>query len=355
MTSPHRRTGSVIPGASPLINDPYSEISVTDWWVQFTISLALRGNFFGLITDRDADLYPTQVKPIHPDHARVRRLPSGVLEYRFSGRVVPLDNVVHVRLLSVAEALEGLNPVEYLRNVIGLAHAEDLYSGAVIQNGAVPTGVITVAEAPDVDELKAFKDSWLQMQQGIGRAGLPAVLTGDATFTPITMKLEDLQFLQSRQFDAATISGQIFRVPPHMIGIVDRTTSWGTGIEQQELGFVRNTLIEYLSRGERLMTALHPPGQFVKFDLSERLRGDRLQRYTAYNLGRLGGWLNADEIRAEEDMGPLPDGEGQEYLVPINSELLSVATKLAQQAIDQAQQPPQGGGDTGGPGGNQNG
>jgi HK97 family phage portal protein len=182
------------------------------------------------------------------------------------------------------------------------------------------------------------------MEAHAGRR-IPAVLTGGARFKAISINPEDSQFLETRQYDAATISGQIFRVPPHMLGIVDRTTSWGTGIEQQEMGYVRNTLIGYLVRGEQMMTALHPGGQFAKFDLSVRLRGDKLSRYTAHNLGRLGGWLNADEIRAEEDMAPLPEGEGERYLVPINSELLTAAIAAAQQSIRDQQTPPSSGGE----------
>jgi len=354
MDSPHRRTGTIL-DPSPLVTDPYSEISVTDWWTQFVTSLALRGNFFGQIVSRDPDtLYPTQVKPIHPDHAVVRRLPDGTVQYRFNGQVVKTADVVHVRLLSVAESLIGLNPIEYLRNVLGLARAQDLYRGAFYANSAMHLGAIEVDEDLDEDETKALAKSWMQMHQGIGQAHLPAVLTGGAKFNAITMTPSDAQYLEAAQFSASTISGQIFRVPPHMVGIVDRTTSWGTGIEQQELGFVRNTLIGYLSRGERMMTALHPPGQFLKFDLTERLRGDKLSRYTAHNIARLGGWMNADEIRAEEDMAPLPNQEGQEYLVPINSEILSAAVEAAKQHLQQQQQPPAPGGanEPGEPGGN---
>ena len=110
-----------------------------------------------------------------------------------------------------------------------------------------------------------------------------------------------------------------------MIGIVDRSTSWGTGIEQQEMGFVRNTLAGYLKRYENAITKLSPPGNFVRFDLSHRLRGDKGARYAAYSLGRLGGWLSANDIRADEDMPPITGPGGDEYLVPINSELLEVA------------------------------
>lgn len=330
MSAPHRATGTVLP-PSPLLANPYAEISAQDWWVQFTVSLALRGEFFGQIVARDRNLYATQVMPVHPDHARVRRLPDGTVEYRFNGQVVRPDDVVHVRYMSRAGDLRGLNPIDYLRNVLGLARAADLYGGSFFQNSALPSVVIELDDDYDEDEAKAMKKEWQQLNGGIGQAQGLGIITGGGKLKPISITPEQAQFLQSRQFSASTISGQIFRVPPHMIGLVDRTTSWGTGIEQQELGFVRNTLLGYLSRGERAMTALHPPGQFVKFDLSERLRGDTVQRYTAYSLGRLGGWLNADEIRADEDRPPIPGGEGQEYMVPINSELLSAAIKAAQQ------------------------
>ena len=63
--------------STPLLAQPYAEISLTDWLVQFITSLAVRGNFYGQIIARDQNLYPTQIKPVHPDHVRVRRSPSG--------------------------------------------------------------------------------------------------------------------------------------------------------------------------------------------------------------------------------------------------------------------------------------
>lgn len=212
---------------SPLITKPFSEISLIDWLTQFTISLALRGNFFGQIVERDPNLYPTQIKPVHPDDARVRRLPSGAVEYRYFGRVVKPADVFHVRYLSSAGALAGLNPIEYLRNTFGLARAAELYGGSFFSNSAMPSGTIEVEGDLDEDETQALAASWRQMHQGIGQANLPAVLTGGATFKPITINPDDAQFLESRQFSQSEIAGMIFRIPPHMIGIVDRTTSWG--------------------------------------------------------------------------------------------------------------------------------
>lgn len=327
-----------------LLLDPYEEISQIDWLTQYTISMALRGNFYGHIIERDANLYASQIKPIHPDNARVRRLPDGTLEYRYNGQVVPIDEVFHVKYLSVPQSLVGLNPIEYLRNAFGLARAEDLYGASYFQNSANPGGVIEIEDDLDDDETLAMAKTWMQAHQGIGNANLPAVLTGGATFKPITITPEDSQFLESRQFSASTISGMIFRVPPHMIGIVDRSTSWGTGIEQQERGFVTNTLGGYLRRLEKALTSLHPPSQYVRFDLNERLRGDRLQRYQAYGIGVAAGFLCPDDARAEEFMAPLPDGLGQTFMVPINSQTIEAAV---QATMEPARQSPPPSGDAG--------
>jgi len=331
MTSPHRRNGKVLP-PSPLLQHPYAEISAIDWWTQFTLSLALRGNFYGQIVQRDPQtLFPLQIKPVHPDHVAVGRLVDGTIEYRYWGQIVPKDQVIHVKLLSVPEALTGLNPVEYLRTIIGGALAADNYANSFFQNSALPSAVIETPEDYDEEEVKAWARAWKQMHQGTGQSQGLGIITGGATLKPITITPAQAQFLQSRQYSAAQISGQIFRVPPHMIGIVDRTTSWGTGIEQQEMGFVRNTLIDYIARGEQLMTACHPPGQFVRFDLSERLRGDKLSRFQANALGVAGGFLLPDEARADEDLPPLPGGIGKTALAPIN------ATTLKQMATESVQ------------------
>jgi HK97 family phage portal protein len=204
-----------------------------------------------------------------------------------------------------------------------------MYAAAFYQNSAMPSGLIKTGEDYDEEEAKAWKKEWQQLNGGIGQSQGVAILTGGAEFQQISLSPEQAQFLQSRQYGAATISGQIFRVPPHMIGIVDRTTSWGTGIEQQELGFVRNTLLIWLCRWEDLMTSWLPARQFVTFDLSQRLRGDTLQRFQAYQIARICGFMNnLDVIRAEGLTVPTdPELLSQlgDYSAPLNSSPMKVS------------------------------
>lgn len=327
---------------SPLIEQPFSEISRVDWMVQFVWSLALRGEFFGQIIERDRELYAQQIKPLSPDLMRVRRTATGEVEYRYAGKKINNDDVFHVKYQSWPETLRGISPIDVLKTTFGLALAQDKYGLEFYENSAIPKGVIEVDGDLEPDETKKLLRNWLSSHQGLGKTHLPAVVTGGAKFNPITISPEDAQFLQSRGFSAAQIAGTVFRIPPHMIGLVDRTTSWGTGIEQQERGYVTNTLQGYLGRAEEALTALHPPGQYVNFNIEHRVRGDTLQRAQSASLLMLCGAIVADEARAMFDMPVLPNQQGKQLYVPVNTELLKAALAQVQAAeaaaLSQAQQ-----------------
>jgi HK97 family phage portal protein len=309
---------------APVVERPWAEITLRDFIMQGTLSMLLRGNLWGRIVSRDERLLPTQVKLVSPRNAKVRRnQTTGQIEYRFWNEIVPPDDVTRAMALSMPEDIIGMNPIQYLRNSLGIARAQDLYAGGFLANSAKPDGWIGVDDDLDDEETKAMLLSWLAAHQGPNHAGLPAILTGGAKFNAITMSMADAQFLQQMQYSASVISGMIFRVPPHMLGMVDKDTSWGAGIEQQELGYVRNTLLIWLERWQDLFLTWLPPKQFVTFDLSQRLRGDTLQRFSAYQIARVIGSMNNLEIRQEEGQ-PIPDDPEQVALLsrfdaPLNS------------------------------------
>lgn len=321
---------------SPLVEQPCPDMTQQEWLTQGAVSLLLRGNFYNVVADRDSRGMPSALVPVNPAGVSVKFNQSGQLEYRASGKLVDRDDVSHIKGLQMPGAPVGVNPIELCRTTFGLARAAELYAAQFFANSAIPGGVITVEGDLSTEETVALGRQWQQLHQGPALAGLPAVLTGGATWQQVTVAPDDAQWIQTRGLSKADV-GMICRIPPHMIGDVDRTTSWGTGIEQQELGFVRNTLLGYLMRFEHALSAYLPPGQYVKFDLRARLRGDTLQRFQAYTLARTGSWMNADEIRDLEEMPPIPDGLGQDYLAPMNMAPLGSA---AAAAVSSAGTPP---------------
>jgi HK97 family phage portal protein len=317
---------------SPVIQRPWAEFDDSmDFIVQGTMSMLLRGNMFGQVVDRDAKLYPSQIKLVHPDHVKVERdRKTGQIVVRYWNQIVSPDNVTRKMALSRPEDLVGLNPIEYMRNVMGVARAQDLSAGAVFSNSALPGVAITVPGDLDPNQAQALKNGWNESFQGISHAYSVAVLTGGMTVEPIAANMADIQFLEQMQFSESVISGRIYRIPPHMLGMVDKDTSWGAGIEQQEIGFVRNTLLIWLKRWEDFMRTWLPPNQFVAFDLSQRLHGDTLQRWQAYQIARIIGAMNiADVARAEGLPVPTPsDPEQQAFIEAYNAPLNSSPMKV---------------------------
>lgn len=120
----------------------------------------------------------------------------------------------------------------------------------------------------------------------------------------------------TRRYQRGEIA-MMYGIPPHMIGDTEKSTSWGSGIEQQSIGFAIYTLRPWLSCIENALGQLLPRGQFVRFDTSALLRGDLKARYDAYRVARETGWMNVNEIRIHEQMeGIGPDGDI--YLQPMN-------------------------------------
>ena len=128
-------------------------------------------------------------------------------------------------------------------------------------------------------------------------------------------RLSDVQFLELRQYQKADICS-IFRVPPHMIQ--DLTRSTNNNIEHQGIDFATHTIRPWLTRIEkRINMQLFGPREaetyYAEFNMDALLRGDAASRATFYSAMRNIGVLNANEIRAKENLNPYSGGE--EYLV----------------------------------------
>ena len=323
---------------------PYEMMSQTDWIVCFIWSLALRGNFIGQIVERKGG-FPTQIAPIPVDMCtpRIRQFdePSGLrgsLEWRINGVPVPTEDIFHVKYQSVPGSIMGINPIQAMRLPFGLAHATDKWAAEFYGNSSNPLGYLKVKGEMNEDSARKMKTGWDSTFRGVGKSNQTGLLTEETEFVPVNINPADQQLLESRKYSAEEISGLVFRIPPHMLGLNERSTSFGRGIEQQERGFVANTLAGYLCRLERALTECLPKG-FVNFDISKRIRGSELERAQTASLLMLAGMATANDMRGRLfDMPPHPDGD--ELFAPINTELLTKALEEVKKLEAEPDVPP---------------
>ena len=291
-----------------------------EWREMMQGHLALRGNAYNRIVS-NARGEITELVPIHPDRIRIELLPSGEFRYRVTDRdgresVLPRGEVWHLRGLS-SDGLLGMSPIEIARESVGMALAAQDYGARFFANDAKPTGgwIEFPGSFKDAEAKKVFRESYQQAQSGANR-GKVLVLENGMKFHEVGVTNRDAQFLELRKFQITDIA-RLFRVPPHMIGDLDRATF--SNIEQQSLEFVMHTMTPWAERWEASIEAELLPddeGLEVEFDFANLMRGDAASRAGYYQSGIQNGWLTRNEARLAENLNPL---EGlDEPLRPLN-------------------------------------
>lgn len=292
-----------------VITDPFVGVTLQQGVSQILTSLIIRGNAY-LFPGRVVGGEVIQWRIVSPD-AVTARWDGDTIRYRLGGKVYN-GPVTHLTGFMLPGAATGVGVLEYCRNSLGLSVALTESAGTLFANGVMSSGIISIDAPVGPDEARQAAEQFKQNHGGTRRAHLPIVLGGGAKYTPISITPDDAQFLQSRQFQQGEIATML-GIPPHLLGIVDRTTSWGTGIEVQGRAFVDYTLRSYLQRLQTMFTGWLDEGLWAEYDTDALTRADTATRYDNYTKAIAGGFFNVDEVRAREGLPPLPDGLGQIY------------------------------------------
>ena len=193
------------------------------------------------------------------------------------------------------------------KNSIGISIACEEYGAKFFANGATPGGVL---EHPGTLKNPArVRESWNAAFGGAANAHKVAVIEEGMHFTPISIAPDQAQFLETRKFQLNEIA-RIFRVPPHMIGDLERATF--SNIEHLSLEFVKYSLDPWLVRWEQSMERVlfnedEKKKYFIKFNVDGLLRGDYQSRMSGYSVGIQNGFLSPNDVRELENMDFIPE------------------------------------------------
>lgn len=301
--------------------------------------LLLWGRAFAYI-NRNNGADPIELLPLHPSAVTIKRAPNMglVYEVRLDDRKmiqVGQADMLHVPGLSF-DGVCSVSPIAYAAQSIGLGIAAEQFGGAFFGNGSTPSGVISIPEVLNSEQTAQLRASWYQAYGGVKNSNKTAVLFGGAKFDRVSIPPQEAQFIEARKFQVSEIA-RWYRVPPHMIGDLERATF--SNIEHQALEFVTHTLRPWLVRFEQEFnrklfpsaTEGGPPNErYCEFNVDGLLRGDIKSRSDYYIRGRQWGWLSVNDVRALENMEPV-DG-GDVYLTPMN--MVTAGTDASNQQQD---------------------
>ncbi|MCP4031745.1 MAG: phage portal protein, partial [Herbaspirillum sp.] len=218
-------------------------MSSMTWRQVQQVHVTATGNSYAYIKRGERTKRPQEIIPL---------MPSSVTPIRKNGEIlyeITLDNgekqtvdawrILHIPGMGF-DGLVGYSPIRMAADNIGLSLAAQEFGGKFFGNGASPGGVL---EHPKNigdkawERLKAGYDSY----GGLGNAHKTLILEEGMKLHQTVIPPEEAQFLETRKFQVEDIA-RIYGVPLIMLSATEKATSWGTGLEQQNLGFLIHTL-----------------------------------------------------------------------------------------------------------------
>ena len=307
-----------------LHNEPNALMTSNTFWKTYLWAALMRGNGYALI-GRTSLGAPTSLSWAQPqcvspqlsqDKTRLQyviRLSSG------ETRRFDQDDVLHYPFIGW-DGLEGRSPMECAKEAIGLSYAGQEFNERYFSQGNAADIAMEFPGNVSPDQAKRILETWEANRAGLAKMRLPIITEGGAKVNRLDFTAEDSQLLESRSFQVEDVC-RFFGVPPHMVGHTEKTTSWGSGVEQQTLGFVKFTLRDLLKGIEQEVDRkILRSGRFYsKFNLDALLRADSKGRAEFFKAALGGtqspGFMTVNEVRKLENLPPLPGCD--EIYVPV--------------------------------------
>lgn len=202
------------------------------------------------------------------------------------------------------------------REAVGITLAVEHFCGKMFSNGGTPRLALTYPAGVKITDTQKqeIRDNWPKYYGGGENQHLPFVIGAGGKIEKISFSASESQMIEARKFQVIEIA-RAFGVPPFMIGESEKTSSWGSGIEQMSQGFVRYTLGPHITAIEQEINRkiFLQQTYMVDFDEEALARGDMKALGEWYRQAVGGsqgpGFISPNEVRRRLKMPPTTDGD----------------------------------------------
>lgn len=306
------------PVARLLAAEPNEYMTAATFREAMMLNLCLYGNAYAVI-ERDHAGVPMALYPLRSDCTKpIRENGQQFYQTRVGSTVITLspDQVLHVLNFSL-DGFVGISPIQQARQNIGLSIALERFAAKLFSNGGNVGGILKLPKMND-DAMKAFVASWRNNYVGLENALKVAVLEENMSFTPTTIDPEKAQVKEARTHQVLEVA-RIFRIPPHMLGVMDKASY--ASLEISNMEFYQQAIQPIVNRFEqeanRKLLLEREKGLIeVRFNMDAMLRASTKERYDTYATAIINGVMTRAEARAKEN---LPFIAGSDVLLqPLN-------------------------------------
>lgn len=301
--------------AADLLKDPHPDMTAFELWEMCYAHVGLWGNAYLRILRTPLGV-PKELWPIHPSRVKSGRTSeTGTKIYSIDGGKEIHDDstILHIPGFGY-DGICGVSPIRTAKNSIGLALAAEEYGAKLFGSGSLATGILQTEQRLTSEQADALHARWKAKRSGMGSAHETMILDSGAKFQQLSIPPEDAQFLESRRFQINEVS-RWYGVPSFLMFETEKSTSWGTGLEQQALGWVTYDLRRWLIRFEQRVTKMLSKGSvinasvYARYNVDGLLRGDSAARSAFYTSMWNIGAYSTNDIRALEEKAPVDGGD----------------------------------------------
>jgi HK97 family phage portal protein len=290
--------------APSLLQAPSADFpELSDWLWAIMASLLTRGNAWGVITARaGAGLRAAQVDLVDPGQVAVTTEGDGRRVIRVGGQEVDPADLFHVRGYPWPGQLEGLSPITYAREAIGLGLGAEKYGARFFGDAGVPSGYLYSEQKIGDEQAAQLKAVWEKAHKG----RRDTAVLGGVKYQQVSIAPEEAQFIETQKFSVSTIC-RFFGVPAGMMagselaGHEDYSSP-----EMRSVDFLQYSVRPWLHRIERAVSRLLPSTQTARFNAGAFVRPTLKERYEAHEIALRAGFLTVNEVRELENRPPLP-------------------------------------------------
>jgi HK97 family phage portal protein len=308
-------------------------------------SLLVHGNALvaKLRTSGDVTLPPDMLWPLDWSKVTAYGEPGGDLEWwgtvQFGDGTelfARVEDTIHVAWPAPDGGAIGVSPLEKLGVTIKMEDAAQRYQTANFRNGNRSQNVISFAKDLRDEQLQRVRSTLDAFHQGVDNAGKTLLLTGDAKMSSLSMSPVEASLIDQRHLDREEVSIVLGLTGP---SLTDSTNSALGNVVERQRAFYRDVLPPWATLVVETFEAqlLDPEpawmDRVVRFDFSDKLRGEPREQAETLKILVEGGIISRDEARPEVGKAPV-GGNAAELTVNANNQATIGA--LSSEPVDTA-------------------
>jgi HK97 family phage portal protein len=270
---------------------------------------------------------PKEFWLLRPDWVKVIPSATDVIDhYKYyaggvltEGVVIPKENVVPFKYFNPLNPYRGKGTTQAAALPFDILNFAQEYNRNFFFNSAIPSMVFSTDQKISEQAVKRFLNQWQSQFGGRSKSNKVAFLGSGLKLDKASFGAKELDFNEQMKTMRDDVLA-VFKVPKTVLGLTDDVNR--ANADATTRAFMERVITPRMKRLVDMLNEFYLP-MFIQddnsyfFDFTDPSPEDVELKLKRYESGRKYTWLTPNEIRAEENLEPLPGGD--DLFAPLGS------------------------------------